>query len=252
MSDSVRPHRRPPGQCALCCAPETPLTAAGTQVKSWSSRGGSGGRRSPVCFPEARRNSSVSERPETAGATLSSGAKQLGAGFLFGVCAGELRASSGCSRPPRDNSQPFGRVLPCSGPVSPALWGRYCARSWTGEREKGGPVPSDWARVRDLRRGCQWQSRVGVEGEVTQVSPCFPRGTRPPSALVGSWCTQMTPGGSHWGAQGFQARRQLQHRGVSSGERRRHGCLGRLDTEPELARTWCFTLHLWLTLGNHL
>lgn len=95
--------------------------------------------------------------------------------------------------------------------------------------------------------------RAGWElGEATQVSPCFPGGTRPPSALVGSWCTQMTPGGSHWGAQGFQARRQLQHRGVSSGERRRHGRLGRLDTEPELARTWCFTLHLWLTLGNHL
>ena len=62
--------------------------------------------------------------------------------------------------------------------------------------------------------------------------PLFPR--RPPSALVESWCTQVTPGGSHWGAQGFQARRQLQHRGVSSGERRRHGRLGRLDTEPEL------------------
>lgn len=42
----------------------------------------------PRLPPGARRNSSVSERPEAAGATLSSAAKQFGAGFLFGVCGG--------------------------------------------------------------------------------------------------------------------------------------------------------------------
>ena len=36
------------------------------------------------------------------------------------------------------------------------------------------------------------------------------------------------------------------------GRAQEQGRLGRLDTEPELARTWSLTLHLWLTLGNHL